>query len=385
MSVQMQIDRISANISQTYSVLSDAGANIPETANSDNLPDTARSIKAVLYDRTQNLTDEQKAQARENIGAQPAGNYALKTEIPSVPVQSVNGKTGAVNLTASDVKARPDSWMPTAQDVGALPSTYTPPNQTAQQVGALAVSGGDMEGAINMNGQPISGLNDPTEESQAARKGYVDGLTRKAAHRNLLDNSDFRNPVNQRGKTSYSLSAWGDYCIDRWAAYANGGTVTIGSGGLTLSGNIFQPIASDITAVYNGKVLTLAVKIAGTVYCCSGEVNQTGAWHLSARFDTPYGYIRFETENSNMMFVIIDNSTTPSVVEWAALYEGAYTAETLPEYRCKGYGAELAECQRYYQIRSANNIAAVDMRPTMRLISPTITSVTGGYAYSADL
>lgn len=117
MSVQSEIDRISANISQTYSVLSDAGADIPETANSDNLPDTARSIKAVLYDRTQNLTDEQKAQARENIGAQPAGNYALKTEIPSVPVQSVNGKTGAVNLTASDVGAAKTSHTHGAGDV----------------------------------------------------------------------------------------------------------------------------------------------------------------------------------------------------------------------------------------------------------------------------
>ena len=237
----------------------------------------------------------------------------------------------------------------------------------------------------DMEEHSIGNLADPRSETHAATKRYVDGLTRKAAHRNLLDNSDFRNPVNQRGKTSYSLSAWGGYCIDRWAAYADGGTVTIGSGGLTLSGNIFQPISSDIIAMYNGKVLTLAVKIAGTVYCCSGEVNQTGAWNSSARLVTPYGYISFETENDNKMFVIIDSSTTPSVLEWAALYEGAYTAETLPEYRCKGYGAELAECQRYYQIRSANNIAAVDMRPTMRLSSPTITSVTGGYAYSADL
>ena len=32
--------------------------------------------------------------------------------------------------------ARPDNWTPTAQEVGALPSTYTPPNQTAEQVGA---------------------------------------------------------------------------------------------------------------------------------------------------------------------------------------------------------------------------------------------------------
>ena len=72
----------------------------------------------------------------EDIGAQPAGNYALKSEIPYVPVQSVNGKTGAVQLGAADVGARPSTWMPSAADVGALPSTYTPPNQTAEQVGA---------------------------------------------------------------------------------------------------------------------------------------------------------------------------------------------------------------------------------------------------------
>lgn len=80
--------------------------------------------------------DEDIPKKPEDIGAQPAGNYALKNEIPSVPVQSVNGKTGTVSLTAADVKARSENWMPTAQDVGALPSTYTPPNQTAEQVGA---------------------------------------------------------------------------------------------------------------------------------------------------------------------------------------------------------------------------------------------------------
>lgn len=49
---------------------------------------------------------------------------------------------------------------------------------TSADVGALPTAGGDMTGAINMNGQPISGLNDPTEESQAARKGYVDTRAR---------------------------------------------------------------------------------------------------------------------------------------------------------------------------------------------------------------
>ena len=44
----------------------------------------------------------------------------------------------------------------------------------ADSVGALSKKGGIMEGSINMNGQPISGLNDPTEDTQATRKGYVD-------------------------------------------------------------------------------------------------------------------------------------------------------------------------------------------------------------------
>lgn len=42
----------------------------------------------------------------EDIGAQPKGDYLLKTDIT---VQSVNGKTGMVQLNASDVGALPDS------------------------------------------------------------------------------------------------------------------------------------------------------------------------------------------------------------------------------------------------------------------------------------
>lgn len=50
-------------------------------------------------------------------GFQPKGNY-----LTSAPVTAVNGRTGAVNLSASDVGARPDTWVPTAQEVGALPA-----------------------------------------------------------------------------------------------------------------------------------------------------------------------------------------------------------------------------------------------------------------------
>lgn len=46
----------------------------------------------------------------------------LKLEDNILPVKSVNGKTGEVKLSAEDVGARPDNWMPTAQQVGADPS-----------------------------------------------------------------------------------------------------------------------------------------------------------------------------------------------------------------------------------------------------------------------
>ena len=100
---------------------------------------------------------------------QDLSSYAKKTDIPEVPVKSVNGKTGNVQLSASEVGALPaDTKIPTkvseltndkgyltevpvtsvnnktgdvklsASDVGALPSTYTPPDQTAEQVGADA-------------------------------------------------------------------------------------------------------------------------------------------------------------------------------------------------------------------------------------------------------
>lgn len=68
MSVQSEIDRIARNLANTYSVLEGAGAEMPQTRNSNNLPNTAASIKAVLY-AEQNLTEAQKAQARNNIGA----------------------------------------------------------------------------------------------------------------------------------------------------------------------------------------------------------------------------------------------------------------------------------------------------------------------------
>lgn len=84
MSISSEIDRINANVANTYSALEGAGADMPSQQNTDNLPETVLTIKAVRYDE-QTLTDAQKAQARENIDAignselfntSPTNNYA---------------------------------------------------------------------------------------------------------------------------------------------------------------------------------------------------------------------------------------------------------------------------------------------------------------------
>lgn len=302
---------------------------------------------------------------------------------------------------------------------------------TAADVSALSVSGGDVTGEIRMNGQPISGLNDPTEDTHAARKsyvdkmlpktggamtgainmgtnritdlgtpvanadaatkGYVDTSVAKAAPRNLLDNSDFRNPVNQRGQTSYT-EHWG-HTIDRW--YLSSGdssgsikaTVTLTDGGLKFTPSSEAADRSALVqrlpqnALRAGVDYTFVAKKSDGDYLFGGIEDNTasnGFWQAA---------------------LFIDTEVT---LEWAALYEGEYTAETLPEYHPKGYGAELAECMRYYRwlkIGGAVNGNYIGYRiplsPAMRT-NPSTTGINinttsgpatitaGGYSAESD-
>lgn len=71
---------------------------------------TAANIKSALNYTPANqeeVNNISKEIVNLNENKQPKGDYALKNEIPSVPVQSVNGKTGAVSLSAQDVSADP--------------------------------------------------------------------------------------------------------------------------------------------------------------------------------------------------------------------------------------------------------------------------------------
>lgn len=144
-----------------------------------------------------------------------------------------------------------------------------------------------------------------------------------AAARNLLDNSDFTNAVNQR-ESSSSADSW-NYIADRWLCKGAGFALSSSGISIPASGHLAQRVpigiisASKLTAVYQ--------KADGSI------ANATIS----------------KANNSYYEYHIYNNTSAAINVRWAALYEGEYTAENLPPYIPKGYGVELTECLRYFE------------------------------------
>ena len=96
-------------------------------------------------------------------------------------VDKVDGKGLSSNDYDNAAKAKVDAIPENPQYTDTVYDD-TEVKQGLNQIksGALLKSGGDMTGAINMNGQPISGLNAPTKDTQAANKRYVDAAKTEA-------------------------------------------------------------------------------------------------------------------------------------------------------------------------------------------------------------
>ena len=273
-------------------------------------------------------------------------------------VVSVNnispGENGNVELTADNVGAVPKSGGTmegtlhmNGQKLTGL-NDPTEPDEAVRKAYAdkkLALAGGTMEGPIHMNGHLLDGLNDPEQDDEVARKAYVDKSVKAAAPINLLDNSDFRHPVAQAGiGGSHGTQA---YAVDRWKLTSGNCNAASTMPGLYLNGTITQRLEHLPSGA-----------VSAFVGMASGQAN------ISYSDGT------------------VTITSSGGVIAWAALYEGTFTQETMPEYRPKGYGAELVECQRYFQfipnlVRFANvgvSLNALDFlipTPNIRTV-PTI-------------
>ena len=209
------------------------------------------------------------------------------------------------------------------------------------------------------------------------------------APENLLDNSNFRNPVNQRGGDLYSGVA--QYTIDRWRAPSaldvvinKNRNVELICASSTVRNGLSQnlPVEKRPAA---GVPITLACEDSeGNIYVGSAAMPDSGYIDV---FGTPGDFSTFGMRlygGSEARVSIMVPAEDDIRLVWVAMYEGAYTNDTLPAYRPKSYADELAECMRYYQVRSTHNVPFVDLRPPM-ISKPTVTEVDSGYGYSADL
>ena len=228
-----------------------------------------------------------------------------------------------------------------------------------------------------------------------ANGGNADTLDGKHANEiannpNMLINPDFR--VNQRGQNEYSTG----YTVDRWYSPGKCSAAPI-SGGVKLTSTV---TASSTTHAFwqnfefplpPGKY-TLSLKAADV----------TGVWAARIRTVTAAGdyvdsyYTPRLQAGINSVTVDLSDSEYISAVSigfnkgteagnslklaWAKLEGGSLATPFVPP----DYAAELAKCQRFYQVRTTNDIDPLDMRPSMRTITD-IKAVEGGYAYVAEL
>ena len=185
---------------------------------------------------------------------------------------------------------------------------------------------------------------------------------------NLLDNSDFVHPIAQAGVNGAHGTT--GYAVDRWNR-TSGATVSQAANGLKIVSDKTSwtaGIQQKIEAKRFADVMTFAVRGVFPVACRlyvyigSGTTNFGTAYFqgdaaertLVLKLTKPDGLTGDEVVN---VYISPDTGSTgtAAVVRWAALYEGEYTAETLPPYVPKGYAAELAECLRYYRKITATN------------------------------
>lgn len=166
---------------------------------------------------------------------------------------------------------------------------------------------------------------------------------------NLLINSDFRNPVNQRGATSYESKTSGKdvYNIDRW--HASYGTITtVNNGSITVAGN---------TASNRYFYQTFEHKLSGTFTLSFSITNLQGNISMyyaygdtgSQTVNIPSGTTKMTFTATNLKsvgFFLPKTNGVSATIEWVKLEIGSMATPFTP----RPYAEELMLCQRYYQI-----------------------------------
>ena len=188
------------------------------------------------------------------------------------------------------------------------------------------------------------------------------------SNKNLLDNWDFTNPVNQRGQTEYDnldCSHTNGMTIDRWqiidyhkVSIKDGYVLLTGSAQSNQYGQIIQNWFDDIKKV-RGKTFTLSLKY----YQSSSYSSRITAWFTTGVAGIDNSVTGTNTSgiisttftipsNDTSAYVVIGNSLTKSYTEariYAVKLEYGDISTLANDMLGVSYDEELHKCQYYYQ------------------------------------
>lgn len=161
---------------------------------------------------------------------------------------------------------------------------------------------------------------------------------------NILDNSDFTNPVNTNGKTTYTGLG---YSIDRWVVPNDTSSLTVGDGFVTMQNSNASAAAMFVNRLRLGSIKK-GKKYTGVIYLSDGTILfGSGSYSSGDLTLTPTSnncYLQIATGSTYDLFRVGVKAGKTVQIKYVALYEGEYSHGTLPTYTRKGHGVEAANC-----------------------------------------
>lgn len=194
---------------------------------------------------------------------------------------------------------------------------------------------------------PVNGATIGNPVALFAVAGTLAGAT--AVPRNLLDNSNFTKPINQRRAEAYRGLG---YSIDRWIVPSDTAALTVGSG--------FVLIQSDGTGVemftqrMEPGTLKQGQKYTAVIWLQDGTI-------LAGSATCGSSFVNLTDANQDVYAQIVPGSTYDSFrlcvapgkfarVLHCALYEGEFPKESVAKYNYKSFACEFHECCRYFYL-----------------------------------
>jgi hypothetical protein len=225
-----------------------------------------------------------------------------------------------------------------------------------------------------------------TAIGRALPGGEIDQLRHT---RNLLDNWDFRNSVNQRAQTSYTSG----YAIDRWLLTGTA-TLTANNGHITVSGGSG---GGSLRLIIETELEQAIYTLSFNVSAVSGNVNLV-LQKNGGDYDTPVtkplsvGIVSGSgTPNASARYIAVVEFGANASVDLVSAKLELGSVSTLANDPPADCGIELLKCQRYFQTFKTQSLRPTDyrdFRPIMRT-NPVLSTITVGadrlYTASADL